>query len=182
MHTPAFLILVLALAATPAYAQHHAHHPPAAPAGPASAYAGLEQRPIKALSAEQQRAWLEGQGAGHALAAELNGHPGPLHVLEHAGALRLTPVQERQARELMDRHRAEVRRLGHELVELERELDRLFAERRTGDGTPVARLAEAIGTLAGRIRASHLQTHVHQTALLTPQQVEQYDRVRGYRR
>ena len=42
------------------------------------------------------------------------------------------------------------------------------------------RLAESIGALAGRIRAAHLLTHVRQQAMLSPQQVASYQRLRGY--
>src|SRR4051812_36526408 len=45
-------------------------------------YAGLEQRPIKALSQQQADDLRTGRGMGLALAAELNGYPGPSHVLE----------------------------------------------------------------------------------------------------
>jgi hypothetical protein len=58
---------------------------------PASAqeqpYAGYEQRPIKALSAQQIADLKAGRGMGLALAAELNGFPGPIHVLELADKL-----------------------------------------------------------------------------------------------
>ncbi|TFV44521.1 hypothetical protein [Bradyrhizobium niftali] len=52
-------------------------------------YAGLQMRPIKALS-EQQVADLS---LGLALAAELNGYPDPSHVLELADKLDLTTEQ-----------------------------------------------------------------------------------------
>jgi hypothetical protein len=48
-------------------------------AGP---YAGMQARPIKALSAEQIADLKAGRGMSLALAAELNGYPGPRHVLE----------------------------------------------------------------------------------------------------
>ena len=56
-------------------------------------YGGMQIRPIKALS-EQQIAHLgAGRGMGFALAAELNGYPGPSHVLELADRLELTAGQ-----------------------------------------------------------------------------------------
>jgi hypothetical protein len=36
--------------------------------------------------------------------------------------------------------------------------------------------------LQARIRASHLNTHIRQTALLRAEQVVAYDRLRGYAR
>ena len=73
-----FIILLAALAGS-VQAQHMQH--PGHGAAPRP-YAGMQDREIKALSAEERAALLEGQGMGLALAAELNGYPGPVHVLE----------------------------------------------------------------------------------------------------
>lgn len=177
-----FLAIALGTAAGGAHAQHpgpggHAH--PVSTPGP-SPYAGESRRDIKALSADEERAWLEGHGAGLARAAELNGHPGPMHTLELAAQLGLSAEQTRRSQVLRERHQAQVRELGAQLVALERELDRLFAAGAPVDDEKVSRLAEAIGSLGGRIRASHLRTHIEQTALLSAAQVEHYDRLRGY--
>lgn len=169
-------ILPLAvLLAWPAVAQHAGHHGHAA----ASAYAGEQSRAIKALSPDEQRAWIEGEGMGLAKAAELNGYPGPTHVLELAGPLELSPQQAAATRELMQRHKAQVRALGLQLVEAERQLDAAFRDQRATDAE-VARLTAGIGELQARIRASHLQTHLAQTGLLTREQVARYARLRGY--
>src|SRR5262245_64398212 len=71
--------------AGPALAQHHHER---------SAYAGLETRDIKALSAQQLADLQAGRGMGLAIAAELNGYPGPLHVFELADSLGLSPDQQ----------------------------------------------------------------------------------------
>ena len=56
-----------------------------AQAGPApQPYAGLDVRAVKALSDVQIADLRAGRGMGLALPAELNGYPGPTHVLEHA--------------------------------------------------------------------------------------------------
>jgi hypothetical protein len=54
-------------------------------------HAGKESREIKALSAEEMAGYLAGEGMGMALAAELNGWPGPRHVLDLAEPLGLDP-------------------------------------------------------------------------------------------
>jgi hypothetical protein len=173
------LLFVCALAALPAaIGQHPGGHGSATPA--ASPYAGEQQRDIKALSAQEQRGWTEGQGMGLAQAAELNGYPGPLHVLEHAPGLKLTASQMEATRALMDRHKAEVRPLGAQLVQAERDLDALFREKRVS-ASDIALRTELIGRLQARIRAAHLQTHLEQTKLLTAAQVERYQVLRGYR-
>ncbi len=169
---------ILALAAGAAAAQHAGHqHGHAAPAP--TPYAGLQAREIKALSADEARGLLEGQGMRFALAAELNGYPGPLHVLEHADGLALTGDQRRETQALMAAHKAEARSLGAQLVEAERALDQAFARRAVDDGV-IAQLTGRIATLQAQLRASHLRTHVQQTALLTPQQVDRYQQLRGY--
>src|SRR5689334_5411022 len=56
-------------------------------------YAGLEQRAVKSLSNEQIDDLKAGRGMGLALAAELNGYPGPLHVLQLADRLELSADQ-----------------------------------------------------------------------------------------
>jgi len=53
-------------------------------------YAGMQTRPIKALSEQQVADLGAGRGTGLALAAELNGYPGPSHVLELADKLDLS--------------------------------------------------------------------------------------------
>jgi hypothetical protein len=57
-----------------------------------SPYAGMQTRPIKALSKQQVVDLKAGRGMGLALAAELNGYPGPIHVL--SDKLGLTPEQK----------------------------------------------------------------------------------------
>lgn len=146
---------------------------------PATPYAGLQAREIKALSAEEQRGLLDGQGLRLALPAELNGYPGPLHVLELAEALRLTPQQREATQSLLHAHKAEARSLGAEVVQAERDLDRAFAQRRADDAA-IAQLTGRIGALQARLRAEHLRTHLRQTALLDPQQVARYQQLRGY--
>ena len=49
-------------------------------------YAGQQARAIKSLSDEDIAALLKGEGMGMAAAAELNGYPGPAHVLQLAGS------------------------------------------------------------------------------------------------
>lgn len=182
------LIASLALAAGTAGAQHaghagHADHsmhaqPRPGPAAP-SPYAGLQSREIKALSPEDTRMLLEGHGMRLALPAELNGYPGPSHVLELAEHLQLGASQREGTQALMDAHKAAARALGARVVEAERALDRAFAGGQAS-ADDVARLTREAGQLQAELRAEHLRTHLAQRALLTPHQVAQYQRLRGY--
>lgn len=170
------IVLATFLASSlPAAAQHHgAAHAPAP-----SPYAGEERREIKALSDQEQRGWLEGQGMGLARAAELNGYPGPMHTLELADSLHLSAEQRAATRELMQRHKAEARALGAQLVDAERRLDAAFRTRQAS-AAEVERMTDEIGRLQAGIRASHLRTHLAQAALLSTDQVSAYNRLRGY--
>ena len=56
-------------------------------------YAGMQTRTIKSLSEQQVADLGAGRGMGLALAAELNGYPGPSHVLELADKLELSVDQ-----------------------------------------------------------------------------------------
>src|SRR5262249_41252646 len=98
---------------------------------PASAqeqpYAGYEQRPIKALSSEQIADLKVGGGMGLALAAELNGFPGPIHVLELSDKLELTAEQREAVEALYAAMKAAAIPIGKRLIREEAELDRLFA-------------------------------------------------------
>ena len=167
---PAGLALA-ALAVLAGCAGPHAHS-----GGP---YAGQQTREIKALSAEETRDYLAGAGMGFARAAELNRYPGPMHALEYADALGLTPRQRAALTELMARHKQEARALGAEVVRLERELDALFAGRTATAAGVDDKLAQ-IAAAQARVRGSHLKTHIEATALLTPAQIENYARLRGY--
>lgn len=145
----------------------------------ATPYAGQQARNIKALSPQEMQDLIDGKGMGLAKAAELNSYPGPMHVLELAQALQLSDAQRDATTRLMATHKDEARALGRQLVEAERELDQAFATRRIDAASLSAQLAR-IGALQAAVRDAHLQTHLKQTALLTPAQIARYDQLRGY--
>ena len=144
-----------------------------------SPYSGEQRRAIKALDAREVSALRQGQGMGFAKAAELNGYPGPMHTLELAEPLQLSPEQRAATRQLMDEHKARARGLGEAIVQTEAELDRLFAERQA---TPesVAEATRRIASLHAQLRAEHLNTHLAQTALMSPAQALRYAELRGH--
>ncbi len=142
-------------------------------------YAGLEERSIKALSDEKVDDLLAGRGAGYALAAELNHYPGPAHVLELADELGLTAEQERAVQETYTSMQEEVKPLGRDLVDLEERLDRSFRDEEI-DEEELTRITGEIATVEGRLRAAHLNAHLETKKILDPEQVAEYDRLRGY--
>jgi hypothetical protein len=153
-------------------------------AGPAAAqpqqpYAGMQQRPVKALSDGEIADLRAGRGMGLALPAELNGYPGPMHVLEHADALGLTVEQRARTQALYEAMKAEAIALGERLVAQEAELDRAFATR-TITAQALGETTAAIGATQAALRATHLRHHLAQVEVLTPEQVRRYAELRGY--
>jgi len=144
-------------------------------------YAGLEQRPAKALSDQQIDDLRAGRGMGLALAAELNGYPGPSHVLELGDSLDLTPGQRLEVKRLFDAMKQETVPLGNKLITQERELDDLFSARIVTSETLKATIA-AISETQGQLRESHLKYHLSTAALLNPGQMQRYAELRGYQR
>ena len=154
-------------AAAPAQAQHQ------------QPYAGLETRQIKALSQQQIDDLRSARGMGLALAAELNGYPGPLHVLELGDRLGLSPEQRAKMEALFSAMRAEATALGEKLIAQEAELDRQFASRTITPASLVT-VTEAIGATQAALRAAHLKYHLSTVEVLTPAQVRRYTELRGY--
>jgi hypothetical protein len=147
-------------------------------AGP-TPYAGQEARTIKALSDQEISDYLAGKGMGLAKAAELNGYPGPAHVLENSHALNLTPDQEAATQALFHQMQQKAAQLGMQLIDEERKLDQLFASSAITSQTLAATLA-AIGQLQAQIRQTHLETHLAQVLILNSGQVARYKLLRGY--
>jgi hypothetical protein len=185
-HSVPLCLASMILAAHPAAAQHQGAesmqgHPPAASATTASPspYAGMEQRRVKALSDQQIADLNAGHGMSLALAAELNGYPGPLHVLELADALQLSDRQRSRTNMLVEVMKAETIPIGKTIFSEESTLDRLFSERdvtRASLDAAVARISAA----QGQLRASHLRYHLAMVEVLSPAQIALYAKLRGY--
>jgi Spy/CpxP family protein refolding chaperone len=142
-------------------------------------YAGLQDREIRALSAEDVDELLAGRGAGYALAAELNSYPGPTHVLDYADELELTNEQRGEIEAIYDSMQQEAQQLGEELVELEKTLDQRFRQEHLDHETLID-LTSEIASVEGQLRATHLSAHLELKPILTPDQIAEYDELRGY--
>src|SRR5579871_5959284 len=142
-------------------------------------YAGMETRAVKALSDQQIGDLKAGRGMGLALAAELNGYPGPVHAIELADKLGLSSEQISRLKELFEAMKAETIPLGMQLIAAERTLDDAFAGRTITLASLDAETQE-IGSIQARLRAAHLKYHLSTVAVLTPEQVEKYRELRGY--
>src|SRR5687768_13035154 len=100
---------------------------PAAWAAPEDSYAGQQHREIKSLSVEERADLLAGRGMGLAKAGELNGYPGPRHVLDLAAQLSLSTNQRTATEAVFSKMQTRAKELGAEIIEAEQALDRAFA-------------------------------------------------------
>ncbi len=165
-------LLTLLLIGANAAAQHHAHqgHSP---------YSGMMQREIKALSDEQIAGLRAGHGMSLALPAELNGYPGPSHVLELAEPMQLNEDQLAKTRTLFAEMQREAMALGERVIDSERALDALFADRVVTPETLRTTVLET-ARLHGELRTLHLRYHLDMMTVLTDEQIERYGALRGY--
>lgn len=149
-----------------------------------SPYAGQEGRGIVALSQEDVEGLLEGAGTpfgGMAKPAELNGYPGPRHVLDafEEGQFDLSDRQRDEIEGLYEQMRSEAIPLGEQIIETEQAIDDAFS---SGTMTEVF-LEESIETSASlyaQLRLVHLSYHLATVEILGPEQVAHYNQLRGY--
>ena len=144
-----------------------------------SAYAGEETRLIKSLSEQDLEEIARGGGWGLARAAELNGVPGPTHLLELAEDIGLTEQQRSDIEAIRAQMQADAIAAGERFVAAERALDDAFQQ-----GPPDADALEQLVAESGQARAAlrlvHLNAHLLTLPLLSDAQVSQYSVLRGY--
>ena len=171
MWKAATMVFATALA-LPALAQHGGH-------GAASPYAGEQRREIKSLSAEDIAELRRGGGWGLAKPAELNGMPGPAHLLELKERIPLTPDQVKAIDALFQAMRRDAIAEGERLIAHERALDNAFRNRAVTHESLREMLA-AIEASRAALRYVHLAAHLATPALLTEAQIARYNQLRGY--
>lgn len=145
-----------------------------------SPYAGQEQREIKTLATDDINDLQNGRGWGLAKAAELNGFPGPIHILQMKREIHLNKEQEQKIIELYEKMKQQAIPLGNRLIQLEKELNQLFANKLITDDLLREKL-DTIMDVRKQLRFVHLSAHLQTPSILTSQQVEQYNQLRGYK-
>lgn len=144
-----------------------------------SKYFGQEHRKIKSLSGQDIEKLQTGQGWGLAKAAELNGVPGPTHLLEMAQEIQLTPTQRKHIEQLYAEMKARAIPLGKQLITLEQDLNTVFVDGSITDDK-LQELLAGIADVYRQLRYVHLSTHLKTPAILTSEQIQAYNILRGY--
>jgi Spy/CpxP family protein refolding chaperone len=134
-------------------------------------------RRVDAVLKEFDQVVADGRGFGLAFAADQNGYPGPLHVLELKSALGLTAEQEARMKTLFDAMLAEARARAARLAAAEARLTGLFAGGAADAAAVRAAVAEAEAARA-EVRLVHLLTHLETRDVLTEAQRRTYHHLR----
>ncbi|PYN02357.1 MAG: hypothetical protein DME07_10850 [Candidatus Rokuibacteriota bacterium] len=166
MRTMVMTLAAIGLVASLAWAQH--------------AHDGSPSRGHQAAQAcetEFEKVVGDGRGFGLAFAADQNGYPGPLHVLELQEPLGLTADQATKVRALLHAMSAESKPKSARLLEAEARLRRLFADRVAGEASVRAAVAE-VERARSEVRLVHLLTHLKTRDLLTDAQRRIYQEAR----
>ena len=119
------------------------------------------------------------EGLGMAMAAEMNGYPGPKHVLELKDSLNLSQEQIKHVQTFFEDMRQEALALGKAIISAEENLNDAFRSGRMTEDSLRVQSTE-IGKLRGQLRAVHLGAHLRTKVMLTELQLDNYMRLRGH--
>jgi len=165
--------LMLAVVPTSLQAQDHRH------SGTASPYAGLETRAIKSLSEADIEDLRRGAGWGLALPAELNGVPGPAHLLELKDEIGLSRDQIAKIEVIYAEMKAEAIAAGERFIAAENAIEQAFVGGQL-DEKRLRSLIDQSAAARSDLRFIHLSRHLLMPPLLTDGQIEKYKVLRGY--
>ncbi|QPP48908.1 MULTISPECIES: hypothetical protein [unclassified Halomonas] len=166
----AALLLALPFCASALASTQYQHHSP---------YAGFEEREIKSLSHDDIEELRRGGGWGLALPAELNGMPGPAHLLELSDQIPLRDEQETAIEARFENMQRQAIEAGERLIEAERAIEKAFAERSL-EKEGLRRLLAQAEEARAELRFVHLAAHLDTLPLLDDDQVARYNQLRGY--
>jgi len=155
----------------------HGHPPPGHSHPPGAADSQAPHRRIEAFQREIDAVLADGRGAGLAFAADQNGYPGPLHVLELTRELGISAEQETRMRGLFETMLRDAQARAGRLAAAEARLARLFVDRAADEGT--VRTAVQDAEAARReVRLVHLLAHLRTHDVLTEAQRQKYHELR----
>jgi Spy/CpxP family protein refolding chaperone len=157
-------VTMLSALATTAGAQHPGH---------GHTGGGEGHRAAQACATEFDQVIAEGRGFGLAFAADQNGYPGPLHILELRERLALTTDQAAKAEALMRAMFDESRPKSARLLQAEARLRDLFAQGGANEAAVRTAVAE-VERARSDVRLVHLLTHLRARDLLTESQRRLY--------
>ena len=145
----------------------------------ATNYAGQQLRDIKSLSQADIEDLQNGRGWGLAKPAELNGLPGPVHLLEYKSELQLSESQIKAITAIYETMNNQAKQLGRQYIDQERVLEQYLIEPDISEERLHAQILSN-AKLHGELRYAHLRAHLQTPAILNAAQIEKYNMLRGY--
>jgi Spy/CpxP family protein refolding chaperone len=152
---------------------------PAAGQAPAAAAAPAAHGSAKSLPPDEIESLLAGEGMGLARAAEMNHYPGPRHLLDVENQIGLSEQQRAAIRRIYIETTDDARKVGRKIVDAEAELSEAFVRGAITEAR-LRSLVMKVAELRGQLRFIHLAAHLKTKKLLTAEQVEKYETLRGY--
>jgi hypothetical protein len=147
-----------------------------------SPYVGQELKDIKSLSDDDIQSLQNGTGeafGGMAKLAELNGYPGPRHVLDMASELQLTDKQIMEIDRIYHNMSDKAKSIGAAIIDIEQGMDVAFANKTITEEN-LKLMLDKSADLYGQLRFVHLSAHLGTIQTLTIEQVQMYNMMRGY--
>ncbi len=149
--------------------------------GPRRAFVlwGFEAREIKSLSDAELDDLRRSAGWGLASSAELNGVPGPAHLLELKDQIGLSADQVSAIETIFAAMQSEAQDAGVRFIEAEAAIEAAF---RAGnlEQQQLRALIETSAAAQAELRYIHLVRHLETPPLLSQEQIAQYNALRGY--
>lgn len=129
-----------------------------------------ETQAIKSLTPDVVQGLQSGKPLEFAKAAQLNGYVSPQEVMQRDATLGLSNEQKSRIEALLRTAQSKAVELGLRLLDEERKLNRLFADK-TANVATLSPITKRIGELHGQLYQAHLESHIAVTEILTPAQL-----------
>jgi hypothetical protein len=121
---------------------------------------------------------LNAEGMGQAKYAEMNGYPGPKHVLDLAVQLKLGEEQKASVQSFYNEMSLRAKEVAKQIIQIEQELNSAFAQGLVVEKS-VRNDCEEIGRLRGKLRSIHLVAHMKTKEVLSATQIAMYKKLRS---
>ena len=170
---PTIMLTVVLLVTTPGLAQDRLTAP--------SPYRHQAEMGLRGLDENEIAELKAGAGMGLARAAELNGYPGPRHVLDAIAEAKLaaTPEQRERIQEIFTAMNRDAVSIGTKILAEEQALEAAFRSATITESDLRSRVAR-IAALRGELREIHLAAHLVTRRVLSDAQIARYNELRGY--
>ncbi len=121
---------------------------------------------------------LNAEGMGQAKYAEMNGYPGPKHLLDLADKLKLSADQKKSVQSFYNEMSTRAKEIGKQIIRIEQELNDAFAQGLLSEKS-IRSDCEEIGRLRGKLRSVHLVAHLKTKQVLNESQIALYRKLRS---